>query len=80
MPALDPRRYGFPLAAESVRADFVSEVLPPAAGATEVDTTGILDFPEGESGEKSIEEIVERLADVYCGGVGYEVRRASSGR
>ncbi|KAM0749510.1 2-oxoglutarate dehydrogenase, E1 component [Meredithblackwellia eburnea MCA 4105] len=54
VPALDPRRYGFPLSdSSSLRPQFVSPTLPtsPAlaqlpAGETRVDIDGILDWPE----------------------------------
>ncbi|SCZ87650.1 BZ3500_MvSof-1268-A1-R1_Chr2-2g05116 [Microbotryum saponariae] len=78
VPALDTRRYGFKLSAPPSREEFRSEVLPPSTAAfqsTEVDTRGILDFPENmKDGVRSIEEISEWLSQVYCGGIGYEVR------
>jgi probable 2-oxoglutarate dehydrogenase E1 component DHKTD1 len=81
VPALDPRRYGFALeTASQLRPEFISETLPePVEGLTDeqgkVDVQGILDFPADESGEKkSIEEVQKRLEEVYCEGIGYEVR------
>lgn len=73
--ALDPRRYGFPLSSSLVREDFVSDVLPDASEKGDISIEGILDFPNGQAkGKKSIEEVAERLKEVYCEGVGYEVR------
>ncbi|BGP17894.1 putative 2-oxoglutarate dehydrogenase E1 component DHKTD1, mitochondrial [Rhodosporidiobolus nylandii] len=75
VPALDPRRYGFPLK-HKLRQEFVSETKPQEAIAGEeerFDVTGILDFPKAEQGKmKTMDEIAARLADVYCGGVAYE--------
>lgn len=77
MPALDPRRYGFDIDPSLLREDFISETLPPlstgGASSEALNTRGILDFPDGEAPDKSIEDISKWLAQVYCGGVGYEV-------
>lgn len=79
VPALDPRRYGLGAATPS-REEFVSETVPPTAAsadpnaARKLDVTGILDFPQdGKGPERSVDEIAARLAEVYCGGVAYEV-------
>lgn len=74
VPALDPRRYGFNLDASLIRSDFVSEVLPEVVENQDTfDTTGILDFPAGSGTSfRTIHEISERLASVYCEGIGYE--------
>lgn len=82
VPALDPRRYGYALesGATQLRPEFISETLPePVEGLTDehgkVDVRGILDFPADESGgKKSIQEVQKRLEEVYCEGIGYEVR------
>ncbi|SCV70449.1 BQ2448_1843 [Microbotryum intermedium] len=75
VPALDARRYGFKMSGPLSREEFCSEVVPSTAlPSTELDTQGILDFPESmkDRGLRSIEEISEWLAQVYCGGIGYE--------
>ncbi|GAA6054713.1 hypothetical protein JCM3770_000044 [Rhodotorula araucariae] len=80
VPALDPRRYGFALtdaASAALRPEFVSNVKPLLTVSGEhdkFDTTGILDFPQnGSTGnERTMDEIADRLAKVYCGGVAYE--------
>ncbi|BGP33568.1 putative 2-oxoglutarate dehydrogenase E1 component DHKTD1, mitochondrial [Rhodotorula toruloides] len=73
VPALDPRRYG--LGAEPERDEFVSETLAETVEdeGKKYDTTGILDFPEdGKGSMRTMKEISQRLAEVYCGGVAYE--------
>ncbi|GAA6044320.1 hypothetical protein JCM8097_004473 [Rhodosporidiobolus ruineniae] len=77
VPALDPQRYGFPLQDGSgfqLRAEFKSETVPTdfvgEPGQT-YDTTGIVNFEEGEK-SKTVDEIAARLAEVYCDGVAYE--------
>jgi len=84
VPALDPRRYGFSLtpdAATKLRDEFVSEAKPLERVSDEGDkfnVSGILDFPKSSSGgtteERTMDEIATRLAEVYCGGIAYEVR------
>lgn len=75
VPALDPRRYGFPFKGE-LRPEFISETNPsPLVDGEKLDVDGILEFPDVEGGERTIEQIAERLADVYCAGIGYEVSR-----
>lgn len=76
VPALDPRRYG--LAATPARDEFTSDVVPEdLVGADQkYQVQGILDFPEDGNGPaRSVDEIAARLAEVYCGGVAYEVSR-----
>ncbi|GAA5920300.1 hypothetical protein JCM6882_000033, partial [Rhodosporidiobolus microsporus] len=81
VPALDPGRYGFVVengkeGGFELRREFRSEARPAervGGGGERYDVTGILDFPEGEAGKmKTMEEIAQRLAEVYCGGVAYE--------
>ncbi|BGP41616.1 putative 2-oxoglutarate dehydrogenase E1 component DHKTD1, mitochondrial [Rhodotorula kratochvilovae] len=80
VPALDPRRYGFALtdaAGGALREEYVSEAKPEENVSNEedkFDTTGILDFPQNGSpgNERTMDEIADRLAKVYCGGVAYE--------
>ncbi|GAA6023910.1 hypothetical protein JCM10207_009271 [Rhodosporidiobolus poonsookiae] len=79
VPALDPRRYGFALSAdgeEALRPEFRAEGENPApvnGGEGETyDVSGILQFPDGEGKERTMEEIAKRLAEVYCDGIGYE--------
>ncbi|GAA5933754.1 uncharacterized protein JCM15063_001407 [Sporobolomyces koalae] len=72
VPALDPRRYGFELESDRVRDDFKSEVLPEATREQDkLNVTGILGFPD-QGTSKTIDEIAQRLEEVYTGGVGYE--------
>lgn len=76
VPALDPRRYG--LGAEPERDEFRSESLAETVedGGKTYDVSGILDFPEdGKGSMRTMKEISQRLAEVYCGGVAYEVSR-----
>ena len=75
VPALDPRRYG--LAATPSREEFVSETVPQKKDnqTEKYDVRGILDFPDdGQGTHKTAQEIAQRLAEVYCGRVAYEVR------
>ncbi|GAA5878058.1 hypothetical protein JCM8547_005608 [Rhodosporidiobolus lusitaniae] len=88
VPALDPRRYGFALregletkdrSEWALRSEFESDVVPSEEGQVgregeKFDVSGILSFPPKENGETrwTMEEIAERLAEVYCGGVAYE--------
>ncbi|GJN90432.1 hypothetical protein Rhopal_003443-T1 [Rhodotorula paludigena] len=85
VPALDPRRYGFQLSDEGVKAlreEFRSDTLPDdkvGAVGDKLDVTGILDFPPdagqaagaGES-LRTMEEIAQRLSETYTSGVAYE--------
>lgn len=80
VPALDPRRYGFSLPLDAIRPEFRSSVLPEVVNeeGDKFDVTGIMHFPADESheidGTRNIEEISTRLEEVYCSGIGYEVR------
>ncbi|GAA5957152.1 hypothetical protein JCM21900_003112 [Sporobolomyces salmonicolor] len=72
VPALDPRRYGFEVDEAEVRLKFVSKALPSSKlDEYKWDVTGILDFPDGGK-LKTMDEISQRLADVYTGGIGFE--------
>lgn len=83
VPALDPRRYGFSIseeAASKLREEFLSDARPDdmvSEPSDKFNMAGILDFPQGTLGaqeERTMDEIAARLAEVYCGGIAYEVR------
>lgn len=79
--ALDPRRYGLPLGDFELRKDFISPTLPSLPegenidGEALYDVRGLLDYPEEGSypEHQTISQIASRLAEVYCGDIGYEV-------
>lgn len=78
VPALDPRRYGFSVPLDSLRTEFISPVLPETENVEEdtFNVAGLMEFPgDSMSNLKTMQEIAERLAQVYCGGTGYEVRK-----
>lgn len=64
---------------EELRPEFKSETNPSAltTEGERFNVEGILDFPKDQiaSGEegKTIDQVAQRLREVYCSGIGYEV-------